>query len=196
MESSNNPKDELIIDNQNDEGENYASLEDYFLDCCRFGDYQEAVDCLKDQEGIDVNYFDNNLNTALHMACANGHTNIVKEILEYKVDGKQVANINAKNSEGNTPLHWAVLNQRKDITELLIQNNAQTDIKNKFGKTALEDALEAGQFELGEVLAKVTKPDAEELIELEKESQDLQESNEADEDESDDKEESKEESKE
>ena len=38
------------------------------------------------------------------MACANGHVDVIKEILKVTKDGERVANINARNSDGSTPL--------------------------------------------------------------------------------------------
>jgi len=38
------------------------------------------------------------------MACANGHIDVIKELLKVKKDDQLVININAKNSDGSTPL--------------------------------------------------------------------------------------------
>jgi len=40
----------------------------------------------------------------IDMACANGHLDVIKEILKVEKDGQRVANINARNSDGSTPL--------------------------------------------------------------------------------------------
>ena len=58
---------------ENDEdNEVYSSLEEYFLDCARYGqdtfirrDEQEMVDCLKD--GVDIMCVDKNKNTPIRM---------------------------------------------------------------------------------------------------------------------------------
>ncbi len=46
------------------------------------------------------------------MACANGHLDIIKEILKAEKDGERIANINARNSDGSTPLrkieYWSM----------------------------------------------------------------------------------------
>jgi ankyrin repeat protein len=39
------------------------------------------------------------------MACANGHINILEELLKTNKE-----NMNDQNADGNTPLHWAVIN--------------------------------------------------------------------------------------
>ena len=43
------------------------------------------------------------------MACANGHKEIVKVLIEHK------AQVNCLNKSKNTPLHWAALNGRSEI---------------------------------------------------------------------------------
>ncbi|WFD30532.1 ankyrin repeat-containing protein [Malassezia sp. CBS 17886] len=55
-------------------------------------------------------------NSALHLACANGHSEIVEMLL-------RAADLRAllrRNSAGNTPLHWAAFNGHVDIVEALI----------------------------------------------------------------------------
>ena len=62
---------------------------------------------------IDLNYRDNtmSMNTALHMSSGNGHIEIVKMLLK---DQSRI-NINTLNDSGNTALHYAALNGKKDI---------------------------------------------------------------------------------
>lgn len=43
-----------------------------------------------------------------------------------------------------TPLHMAAQNDRKTVVELLIQNGADVDVDNQFGRTALHDAIVNG----------------------------------------------------
>ncbi|EIE78469.1 hypothetical protein RO3G_03173 [Rhizopus delemar RA 99-880] len=62
--------------------------------------------------------------TALHMASANNHLDIVKYIIEQistLKDAKQLVNV--QNAEGNTPLHWAALNGHYEVVEALIKNS-------------------------------------------------------------------------
>ncbi|KAI7901136.1 ankyrin repeat-containing domain protein [Cokeromyces recurvatus] len=64
--------------------------------------------------------------TALHMASANNHVDIVTYIVEQLStldEKKKVELINIKNDQGNTPLHWAALNGHYDVVEILIKNN-------------------------------------------------------------------------
>jgi len=95
------------------------------------------------------------------MAAANGHIEIIKELLKVKTDDKLVLNINAKNSDGSTPLRkflsykylkividWAVINDKKDVIELLIENGADCNIKSKYGHTPLDEAILGGRYEI------------------------------------------------
>ena len=64
-------------------------------------------------KSFDVNIKDFRGNTALHMACANGHIEMVK----YLINTLHV-DINIKNSSNNTPLGWAALNGQKEIVKI------------------------------------------------------------------------------
>ena len=62
---------------------------------------------------LDLNYRDDtmSMNTALHNAAGNGFLEIVKLIL---AQGDRV-NVNVVNETGNTALHYACLNGKKEI---------------------------------------------------------------------------------
>ena len=60
------------------------------------------------------------------------------------------AEINQLNKSKNTPLHWAALLGKLEIVKLLCEwhtqypdsgAKAKTDIKNEFGRIAMEEAL-------------------------------------------------------
>ena len=53
----------------------------------------------------------------LDMACANGHIVIINELLKLNKDL-----INQQNADGQTPLHWAVLNNKGEVIDLLLKN--------------------------------------------------------------------------
>jgi hypothetical protein len=48
------------------------------------------------------------------------------------------ADVNAKNRFGQTPLHWAAHYAHPPVVALLMQNGADTDLKNENGETALD----------------------------------------------------------
>ncbi len=47
------------------------------------------------------------------------------------------ADVNAKDKDGGTPLHWAAKNGHKDVAELLIAKGADMNARNKDGGTPL-----------------------------------------------------------
>lgn len=79
MENLNQKLEECKIQLTNEEvagqEEEYGSLEEYFLDCCRFGEIEEIKQCILDN--VDITWFDKYLNNAIHMASANGHINVL-----------------------------------------------------------------------------------------------------------------------
>ncbi|KAI8365832.1 ankyrin repeat-containing domain protein [Choanephora cucurbitarum] len=81
--------------------------------------------------------------TAIHMASANNHVEIVKYILEQfsTLDDKKKAElVNTKNNEGNTPLHWAALNGHLEVVKLLVENGGDCKIKNNMKLTPIYEA--------------------------------------------------------
>ncbi len=61
-------------------------------------------------------------NTALHMASANGHLEVVTFLV--KVFSGDTGYMNATNHEQNTALHWAALNGHKEVVEVLLKSGA------------------------------------------------------------------------
>ena len=46
------------------------------------------------------------------MASANGQFEAIEILFEYALNNKKKIEINKQNSGGNTPIHWAVLNNQ------------------------------------------------------------------------------------
>lgn len=65
---------------------------------------------------------------------------------------KYGANINAKDADLNTPLHWAVLGAYFEGAEMLVQSGADPGLKNGQGKTPGELALMMGNTEIASLL--------------------------------------------
>lgn len=81
-----------------EEGEEIdMSYEEFLIYSARIGEFDDVKQML--EEETDVNTKDNATgNAALHMACANGHYEIVKLLLKHKAD------TNILNNSKNTPL--------------------------------------------------------------------------------------------
>ena len=131
---------------------------EYMLQSARLGELDAIKECLAEE--VPINFQDEEAgNSALHLASANGY----KEIVEYLLDNG--AEINQLNKSKNTPLHWAALLGQTDIVKLLCEWHTQkpesevkarTDIKNEFGRIAMEEALQGGKSEIAEYLAEIS----------------------------------------
>ncbi|ORZ36304.1 ankyrin repeat-containing domain protein [Catenaria anguillulae PL171] len=97
-------------------------------------------------------------NTALHMASANGHADIVSYLLEHLL----AMHVNAANAQGNTPLHWGAVNGHEEIVSLLIKAGADLLLTNAAKKTPLIEAQDAGHEKVAVELLKHMDPDMDE----------------------------------
>ncbi|KAB1227975.1 Ankyrin repeat-containing protein P16F5.05c [Morella rubra] len=80
--------------------------------------------------------------TALHMAAANGHL----DVLEFLID--RVVDLNAFNEEKNTPLHWACLNGHLEVVKKLILAGADVSILNSYERTPMDEAVTRGKMDV------------------------------------------------
>ncbi|KAI4307078.1 hypothetical protein L6164_030307 [Bauhinia variegata] len=62
--------------------------------------------------------------------------------------------VNLKDSEGRTPLHWAVDRGHLNVTELLVSKNANVDAQDNDGQTPLHYAAVCGRETIAEYLVK------------------------------------------
>lgn len=75
------------------------------------------------------------LESELHHAVETGNRNVLKALMETKVD------VNAKNADGNTPLWVASSHHQHDMVILLLDNNADVHQTGFEGMTALDIAV-------------------------------------------------------
>jgi hypothetical protein len=66
--------------------------------------------------------------------------NLNLNLVDYYINEKKV-DVNCKDSNGDTPLHFAAKNNNKKVFEKLINAGAKTDIINKKGEVAINIAL-------------------------------------------------------
>ena len=87
-------------------------------------------------EGLVVEGIDE---TTLIMACAYGHIEVVRELLNYI----EVANVNVKDSMGGgTALMWASRNGYIEVVKKLLSRGADVNVRNNYGGTALTLAFD------------------------------------------------------
>ena len=90
----------------------------------------------------------------MHMASANGHVQVVTYLVS------QGCSLNLQNKSLNTALHWAAMTGYPEVVKLLgALEKCDPNMKNAFGKTAFEEALQARQTECAEFLATISKLD-------------------------------------
>ena len=74
---------------------------------------------------------------ALYWACYGGHVEVVEELL-----GSQYININSQNKLGDTSLLASSLRGHGRVTHLLLNRNADANIKNNSGDTPISVATD------------------------------------------------------
>ena len=107
------------------------------------------------EAGVDLNYQDDQGETALHVAARFGHTECARILLE-EYDGQKADMEVAENSFGWTPLFVACVDGRIDIVKILIAAKASLERLDTSGWTAKEHAALRGHMDIAEVLADVT----------------------------------------
>jgi ankyrin repeat protein len=143
---------------------------------------QDAVERLLQKEPASINTFSVDGWTPLHLAVFFGRVNIVHLLLgkganidalsrndllvapihsalanpDNSAVGQLLigagANLNVRQSEGYTPLHYAAANGLDHVVRSLLAHAVDTGIRNHQGKTAYELALDRGQSSTAELL--------------------------------------------
>ena len=107
---------------------------DYMIEGARYGDMEDVDDALARR--TDANATDTSGRTALHMAAANGHTDVMRRLLAAG------ANTEQRNDSGNTALHWACMGGHVEAVQLLLKRGADPAALNRLDRTPLDGALD------------------------------------------------------
>uniref|UniRef100_A0A7S1HT47 EF-hand domain-containing protein n=1 Tax=Eutreptiella gymnastica TaxID=73025 RepID=A0A7S1HT47_9EUGL len=102
----------------------YADAEDEHGETCLYlaselGQYEMVRSLIKFGADVERTNANHDRNTALHVACLNGHV----DIATYLIDSG--AQVDAKNAQLHTPLHLACLHGRKVLANILIGRGAE-----------------------------------------------------------------------
>ncbi|GMK57098.1 hypothetical protein CspeluHIS016_0309380 [Cutaneotrichosporon spelunceum] len=122
-------------------------LEDLVLSA-RYGDLED-VQAFADTYDWELaaGARDDRGNSALHMACGNGHVDVLKLILAHVPSSALPALLAAKNDAGSPAVHWAVLNNHVACVQALVDAGGIQVLKqtNAAGRDAFAEALFAGE---------------------------------------------------
>lgn len=98
------------------------------------------------EAGADINLYDNNSRTILHLSVLYNNLASIKLLVEHNVE------IDATDSNGNTPLMLAVKNRKAESAYYLLECGADTNILNDEGKSVYDYAVKNKMAELIELL--------------------------------------------
>ncbi|CAN4090412.1 unnamed protein product [Withania somnifera] len=108
------------------------------LEAARYDDLDDVMSLAS--YGVSLDSKDSEGRTALHMASANGHSNIIDYLI------RNGADVNASNLEKNTPLHWACLNGHVKVVKSLILAGASVSALNSHERTPIDEVVSRGKM--------------------------------------------------
>ena len=107
------------------------------------------------EAGVDLNYQDDQGETALHVAARFGHTECAKALLDGS-DSQRANTELGENAFGWTPLFIACVDGHLGVVELLIAAEADLEKADSSGWTAKEHAALRGHMDIARLLAATT----------------------------------------
>ena len=139
---------------QNDQVRKQAPKSSAVLALATKANFVDIVQLLVDA-GVDINYQDEQGETALHVAARFGHENCARILL----DGTDYQKANpdlAENTYSWTPLFIACVDGALGVAKLLVAANADVDRFDSSGWTAKEHAALRGHLDIARCLAEVS----------------------------------------
>jgi len=140
MESTSNKitkklsKSEHGSNNEEDNNKN-------FLLACKTGNHSLMKKFRSHISSINVKEKETG-NTALHLACINGHEKIAQALIKLGI------NIDEKNSEGFVALYYAIYNGLVATVKILLDHESYMECLDKYGNSILHISCELGYIEI------------------------------------------------
>jgi uncharacterized protein len=128
------------------------------MEMCRFGELKELKEFISNHEKQEIkdlllNPLENRI--SLLVLAANGHS----KILELMLPMLTVNELNVRNSEGNTCLHWAAINNQLTTCEILLKYGLK-ESRNNSGFSAATLAEQRGFLPLANLILKSYDPES------------------------------------
>ncbi|KAL7302823.1 hypothetical protein TKK_0004861 [Trichogramma kaykai] len=91
------------------------------------------------RRGADLNLANANGSRALHLisAARMDHADLLRTFFELSDERTQPVEIDARDNQGKTPLHYAISHRHKKVFELLLRRDADPNLADNYGSTAL-----------------------------------------------------------
>ncbi|WP_237342887.1 tetratricopeptide repeat protein [Wolbachia endosymbiont of Folsomia candida] len=106
------------------------------------------------EKGADI-FVGSSHDTILHQSVGSGNEEVIRLILEKikeKEPQKMFEHINARDTEGETPLMWAAEKGKVSAARILLEYGANTNAIDNYDQTALHFATEGGYLKLVQLL--------------------------------------------
>jgi ankyrin repeat protein len=100
-------------------------------------------------EGFDINFTDQFLNTAAHWAAFYNQCEVIRLLILLGCD------LNRQADGGDTPLHLAAFRNNFEVVKCLIQAGADPFVEQKRNTTAKQYAIDEGHTQIADYLASV-----------------------------------------
>ena len=143
------------VSTSREEAQPYLAIPDAVLATAVKSNFPRIVELLIGA-GVNVNYQDEQGETALHIAARLGHLVCAKILLDGTYGSKADTELIEK-TFGWTPLHVACVDGRADITECFIKAGADIDKLDGSGWTAREHAALRGHVAIAQKIAAVSQ---------------------------------------
>jgi len=109
---------------------------------------EEMLDFILESKGdvVDLNVkTEKHRETALYLACKNGHTSIARKLLEFK--GASAVDVDSPSNTGATALHAAIYRGDLELVKLLVKHGARANASKADGSNCLHICAQSNRVQ-------------------------------------------------